>query len=230
MNVPEHKRRVVFHGTDCDYFTRARGAQPVLEHYGLEDHKYVLYVSGFYSYKHPEVLIDAFHAFVRSAGNDFKLVLVGADLLIEKTKRAAEERLRQQVGRLGLEADVIFAGQVPREHLVVLYQNTAAFVLPTVMETFGLPFVEAMASSAPVICADMPFAREICGDAALYFPAGDRVMLATHLGSVACGGSQARRMAEAGRERSKAFSWQREAKGTLDLLTEVVRGRAGRAS
>ena len=230
MRVPASKRRVVFHGTDCSYFTQPRDGRAALEQYGLERQKYVLYVSGFYPYKHPEVLVDAFHTFVQSAGRGFKLVLVGADLLIAKTKRVAEDRLRAQVSRLGLENDVIFAGQVPREHLAILYQQAAAFVLPTVMETFGLIFVEAMASSVPVICADMGFAREVCGDAALYFPPGDRAALAVHLAAVAHGGAPVDRMIEAGRARASAFSWRREAEGTLALLTEVVNGRAPAAS
>lgn len=224
MRVPLQKRRVVHHGTDCGYFTPARPSEAVLAHHGLTGRRYVLYVSGFYPYKHPEVLIDAFHAYVRRhPGEPASLVLVGADLLIPGAKRVAEDRLRDQVRALGLESLVLFAGQVTREHLVVLYQNTDAFVLPTVMETFGLPFVEAMASGAPVICADMPFARELCAGAARYFPPGDRAALAELLEAVLGDRAAAAEMARAGRERSAAFSWTREAEGTYALVAETVR-------
>jgi glycosyltransferase involved in cell wall biosynthesis len=223
MHVPERKRRVVAHGMDRQYFIEPRPSDAVLPQY-VGARQYVLYVSGFYPYKHPEVLIDAFRLFVdRHPEDRTALVLVGADLLIPNAKRVAEHRLREQVRTLGLEDRVIFPGQVPREHLVVLYQNARAFVLPTVMETFGQPFVEAMASAAPVLCADMPFAREICGDAARYFPPGDRNALADLLETVLRAGPDAAALARAGRERSAAFSWTKEAEGTLSLLVEAAR-------
>jgi glycosyltransferase involved in cell wall biosynthesis len=223
MRVPAARRRVVHHGTDREYFAVARPAANALGRYGLESRSYVLYVSGFYPYKHPEVLIEAFHTFANeAAGQRFKLVLVGADLLIAASKRVMEGRLRAQVQALGLSDRVVFTDQVAREDLAALYQNAAAFVLPSVMETFGLPYVEAMASGAPVICADMPFAREICGDAARYFPPGDCHALAELIAGVTTDGDEAGRMAAAGRERSAAFSWPREARGTFDLLLEVA--------
>jgi glycosyltransferase involved in cell wall biosynthesis len=54
-----------------------------------------------------------------------------------------------------------------------LYQHALAFVLPTTVETFGHPYAEAMASGSPLIAADTEIAREICGNAATFFPAGD---------------------------------------------------------
>lgn len=229
MSVPKAKRRVVHHGTDRTYFTVRRDPADVFRTLGLETRKYVLYVSGFYYYKHPEVLVDAFETFAREPANaGFKLVLVGADLLVANAKRTAEDKLRQQVARLGLTDRVVFAGQVPREQLAALYQNAAAFVLPTVMETFGLVFVEAMASGAPVICADMPFAREICGDAARYFPPGDAAAAAEWLQRVVHDRAEVEQMSTAGRRRSGDFSWRLEAEGTLALLTEMVRREGAR--
>ena len=36
-------------------------------------------------------------------------------------------------------------------------------------ESFGHPLIEALALNKPLVCVDWPYAREICGDAALYF-------------------------------------------------------------
>ncbi|MDC0033962.1 glycosyltransferase, partial [Alphaproteobacteria bacterium] len=58
------------------------------------------------------------------------------------------------------------------------YGSNDIFVFPSVSETFGFPLVEAMACGLPIIAADTLTNREICGQAALYFPPSDATALA----------------------------------------------------
>jgi glycosyltransferase involved in cell wall biosynthesis len=48
------------------------------------------------------------------------------------------------------------------------YADADACVFPSICEAFGHPMLEALALGRPLICADRPFAREICGEHALY--------------------------------------------------------------
>jgi len=217
LRVPPAKRTFVHHGTDYESWSIEREANSVLKQYNISSHEFVLFVSAFYFYKYPDLLIEGF-ARMRSktSKKNYKLVLVG-----KVPDIAFEKQLHQQVYTLGLENEVLFLGHVPRSHLAVLYQQAAAFVFPTVMETFGFPFVEAMASGTPVICADTEFARELCGEAALYFPAGDSHALAQMLEKVIEEPTVQGYMREAGRCRARQFSWEREAHETLSLLKKV---------
>jgi len=49
------------------------------------------------------------------------------------------------------------------------YYNSDIFLLPTVLESFCLTYLEAMQHDCPVITSDMDFAHYICEDAAIYF-------------------------------------------------------------
>ena len=49
-----------------------------------------------------------------------------------------------------------------------LYEEVDACVFASFCESFGHPLVEALALGKSLICADLPYAREICGDSALY--------------------------------------------------------------
>ena len=40
---------------------------------------------------------------------------------------------------------------------------------PSLLESYGLPFIEAMAIEKPILTSDLDFARSMCGDAAYYF-------------------------------------------------------------
>src|SRR5262249_37321169 len=54
------------------------------------------------------------------------------------------------------------------EELVRLYHDVDACLFPSVCESFGHPLVEALALRKPLVCADRPYAREVCGPHALY--------------------------------------------------------------
>jgi len=56
-----------------------------------------------------------------------------------------------------------------REILKEIYLRADALIMPSLVETVGLPMLEAMSIGIPVVAADRSYAHEICGDSALYF-------------------------------------------------------------
>lgn len=53
------------------------------------------------------------------------------------------------------------------------YEEADVVVLTSLEETVGLPLVEAMHFGKPIVAPDLPYARDVCGDAALYFTPKD---------------------------------------------------------
>ena len=62
-----------------------------------------------------------------------------------------EEELRELADRLQLGEQVTFYGYCPRLNLPELYNSSDAFILPSMAESFGIVFAEAMACELPVI-------------------------------------------------------------------------------
>jgi len=60
-------------------------------------------------------------------------------------------------------------GQVSPNACLETYSKVDALFFPSLAESYGLPLVEAMKLGLPVICADLPYARWMCGDTAIYF-------------------------------------------------------------
>jgi glycosyltransferase involved in cell wall biosynthesis len=221
LGVPAAKRRVIHHGTDPQRWARPAAAEPLRRRYGLEDAPYLLFVSQLYRQKDPGTLIEAFALWRRNGGRHL-LLLTGTAV-----ENGFLAELRGLAARLGVAEQVRFLGLVPAEDLPALYQHADAFVLPTRLETFGQPFIEAMASGTPVVCADTAVAREVCGECALYFPAGDAAGLRDRLVALAGDPALRARLTERGRARAALFSLDREADGTLLALGEVARSRRG---
>jgi glycosyltransferase involved in cell wall biosynthesis len=60
-------------------------------------------------------------------------------------------------------------GQLSHAECLAEYQRADALVFPSVLESYGLPLVEAMVMGLPIIAADLPYARLLCGDEGIYF-------------------------------------------------------------
>jgi glycosyltransferase involved in cell wall biosynthesis len=75
--------------------------------------------------------------------------------------------LEAQRRELKLEESVTFTGFVSNDDLVGLYNASAALVLPSFNEGFGLPVVEAMACGSPVVASDRGAIPEVAGGAAI---------------------------------------------------------------
>ncbi len=77
-------------------------------------------------------------------------------------------KVRDRVQELGLDAVVRFFGEVSTERLEILYSGASAVLVPSRVEGFGLPALEALGMGVPVICANIPSLKEICEDAAYF--------------------------------------------------------------
>ena len=51
----------------------------------------------------------------------------------------------------------------------IMDQDDTILVFPSLKETLGLPLVEALELDIPIIAANLPYAREVCGKKAIYF-------------------------------------------------------------
>lgn len=52
-------------------------------------------------------------------------------------------------------------GLLSREEIWEMYRKADALVFPSYIETFGLPLIEAASVGLPILCADLPYAREV---------------------------------------------------------------------
>ena len=68
----------------------------------------------------------------------------------------ALEKLKEQAKKLNIEDNVIFTGKIPWEDVPKYYNLGDVFVNASVTETQGLTFIEAMASSLPVVAKFAP--------------------------------------------------------------------------
>lgn len=66
-------------------------------------------------------------------------------------------------------ANVVICGKLTAEKMVEAYAAADGLFFPSVLESYGLPLVEAMGAGLAIVAADRPYARCLCGDRAHYF-------------------------------------------------------------
>ena len=170
---------------------------------------YVLCVSTLHPHKNIDRLIRAYARGKR----DVRLALAG----MRGFHTRSVERL---IAELGVADSVQLTGWIPREELYSLYERARAFIYPSTFEGFGMPVLEAMAAGIPTACSDIPPLREVAGDAALFFNPLDEDAIGAALDCITGDNVTRRRLAEAGPERARRFTWEQTAAATLRALTE----------
>lgn len=176
---------------------------------------YVLHVGALVARKNIPGLMRAFAQIVeRDPARPLRLLLAGrpGDASAEIARLASQPPLSGRVEILG---------PVARERLVALYQGAAAVAMPSLLEGFGFPVLEAMACGAPVVAADSASLPEVAGEAALLCDAARPEALAAALSRVLNEPDFAAELRRRGPARAASFSWTEAARRTLAVVAEA---------
>jgi glycosyltransferase involved in cell wall biosynthesis len=193
--------------------TTAVGRRDLVATWGLDPHRVVAVPLA------PAVGVAA--AAREPAGDPYALFVgaleprKGPDVLARAAARAGVRVIAVGEGRVpvpGLER----VGRVAEAELSALYAGALAVVVPSWLEGFGLPGVEALAHGTPVIASDLQVLREVLGDAAVFVAPGDEAGLAAAL----------RDLAERPRRADPAsvahLSWEATARTTRAVLADAA--------
>jgi len=148
-------------------------------------------------YKNLRCLIDA----LPSLEPNVVLVLPGAPT-------PYEGELRARARELGVADRVRFPEWLSDEQLEGLYACATLFVLPSLIEGFGLPVVEAMLRGLPVACSNVPALAEVAGDAALTFDPERQHEVTGAISRLLADHTLAERLARLGRRQACRFTWE----------------------
>jgi glycosyltransferase involved in cell wall biosynthesis len=133
---------------------------------------------------------------------------------------AAYER---QIQKLGIKKHIVFVGRVPQDQMGALYQACDLMVYPSLCESFGFSMVEAMGHGLPIVAADTAVNREMCAEAALYYPPFDAETGAQAVQDALNGNIAARLKAVAqARMASFDWGWDRYAREFASLVGSIV--------
>lgn len=175
-----------------------------------------LFVATALPHKNHRVILDAFEE-LRVQGHLVCLVLtITEDEAVSLGGPLARDLITS--GR------VIALGWVGKRHLRALYEACGSCVMPSVLESLSSSHLEAMEWECPQIVADLPYARDLCGPAAIYVDPQDKYQWADAILLVGRDIELRTALVNAGRERISTFpaSWSECAMQVRDVFQKLT--------
>ena len=95
---------------------------------------------------------------------------------------------------------------LPRDQLITLIRGARALLFPSIYEGFGLPVIEAMALSTPVVTSNASSLPEVAGDAALLVDPYSIDDIARAIRTIEADADLRGALVERGRQQAKKFA------------------------
>ncbi len=200
LNVERSRIRVIPHGVRVP----ARSD-------GIAREQMILFVGAIQKRKNVRRLIEAF----ASTPSNWKLVLAGS------LGYGSEEEL-QAVERSSRRPDITITGYVGDDDLDRLYGRASILAFPSLDEGFGFPVLEAMARGLPVLTSNRSALPEVAGDAALLVDPLDTESISTSLNRLIDDEELRKDLSWKGLQRSESYRWERAAKETWTVYSELL--------
>jgi glycosyltransferase involved in cell wall biosynthesis len=183
----------------------------------------IAYLGGFGPHKNILALVKSFS---QLAGlpeyDDIYLVMVGE--YRNETFHSQIAEIQAEIQRAGISHRVIFTGYLPDEELVVLLNRATVLVLPSLMEGFGLPAIEAAACGCPVIATRESPLPELLGEGGIYINPTDPFELTSALQQVLDSRDLRQAMRVKGLEAARQLTWEHAARQMTEVLSGLVQG------
>lgn len=209
MTISEYARRTIEERAvpDCDVFVASPSLPPEFlaarsedatheEQAALPTGDFFFFPANLWPHKNHERLFEALRSFRERTGSTLELVLTGAP--------SGWEELRSRNGDL----PITHLGYVSPALMRLIYERALALTFFSQYEGFGIPLLEAFEVGTPVLCSNATSLPEVAGDAALMCDPTDVEAMSALLERVAGDPALRAELAERGKQRLAAYSWQ----------------------
>ncbi len=174
---------------------------------------YVLFLGSLNPRKNIARAIAGFRLFKESLQEDVRLVVVGARKPI----------FVQGCYELMDSDDVVYMGYVDEMEKWSLLKGAELLLLPSLLEGFGIPVLEALKARTPVVASDIPVFRELYGDAVEYVDPYSPEDIGRGICRVFGNLALRERLVRDGKSVADSFSWAYSAQEYIRLFEDFAK-------
>lgn len=198
LHIPESLITVIYNGVD-DVFAQNKEAL-------VMERPYFLYVGNRRRNKNLPAMLRAFAQ--ADIPHDFVFAMTGD----------TDQEMQKLIDQLRISHRIVFLGFVKNEDLPKLYKGAYATMYVSLMEGFGLPLLESMASGTPVLTSTASSLPEIAGDAALCVDPEDIKAISEGMARLVRDKTLYQHYVHAGEKRCQFFPWEKTARQTWETI------------
>ena len=172
---------------------------------------YILFVGTLEPRKNLPRLLRSFGALEEHLRNKVKLVIAGG-------AGWGSTDIGSYVEELKLTQQVVLLGEVEDKHLSTLYKHAMFLAMPSLMEGFGLPLVEAMSFGIPILASNNSSMPEIVNDSGVLVDPLCEQDITNALQRLITDKNFRDDLQLRSRKNSERFDWDNTAKQTWEIL------------
>jgi glycogen(starch) synthase len=216
--LEERRIAVIPNGIDPADLVPVDDLDTLRSRFAAPDERLVLLVGRLVYEKGFQLALEALPGLIERVGN-VRFMVAGSG--------TAEQELREQATRLGLDDHGTFLGWIGDDVLHSLYRIADLTVVPSIYEPFGLVALEAMASGCPCLVADTGGLREVVpnDDVGLRFHSRDPESLGQMAERLLTDGELRDRLVAEASEHVLTFDWADVARQTAELYRGLTAAR-----
>jgi glycosyltransferase involved in cell wall biosynthesis len=179
------------------------------------DGKYLIYIGRTDHRRKVDELVYAFNL-LNARGHDINLVLAGNEFVINSHELSASAK--KSIKLSSYKDKIYMLGKISESDKAMLFRHAFAFVYPTLYEGFGLPIVESMVLSCPIITFENKATVETARDAAEYTESTDGLGIYKSVINLLENKNKRKILIEKGLKRSTNYSWDKTGHETMNLI------------
>lgn len=212
LHLPNEQITAVYNGYNSHFAMQPR--QPEVTRKYIDADEYLFFLGNTDPKKNTPRVLKAYQLYLEQS--ERKLPLLIADLKEEVIDGILKTEQLEEI-----KPSLRFPGYIPNKDLAALYTGAFAFLYPSLRESFGIPMLEAMACSTPVIAGNTSAMPEVAGEGALLADPLHAADIANKLLALERDKHLYEKQKAYGLERVKMFSWRRSAEALLDIYQSI---------
>ena len=216
-------------GVDLEWFAPDRSTAELRSELGWPDDRTVVLTTGRNHRKKGFNFIPAIAEKLRSQGFRFRWYVVG--LGVDRLNGEIESRGLQDclitLDQIGVDGSYRDEWRFPDKKLVAMYQAADIYAFPSLLESFGMVQIEAMAAGAAVVSTDAPGCREVVKHESngLQAEAGNVDAFSNQLSRVLADPTLRAYFSANGRRFVQSYGWPNVAKQYEEVFEELIEAR-----
>jgi glycosyltransferase involved in cell wall biosynthesis len=216
FNVAPDKIKITYEGVDERFKLMDKSGiiESMKKQYGIEP-PFLFYVGVWRNHKNLEKLISAFEKLKEKYQIPHTLVLAGQE-------DPHYPNIRQKINSSPVKNAIITPGFIAGDDLPKLYNLAELFVIPSLIEGFGLVAIEAQCCGCPVAASNITSLPEILDHSAAQFDPKNVDDIAEKIYNVLSNVSYKEQLVTSGLKNCERFSWSKCARETLAIYQSVI--------
>ena len=213
-NIDKKKISVIYNGVSSTFRKIDETDKVQIRNKYTKGKEFFIFIGSLHKRKNINNILKSFEEYKMQSGK-YKFLIAGE-------QKWLNQETRNTYNNMKFKKDVVFLGRVADEEVPVILGSANALCFTSLFEGFGLPIIEAMKASVPVITSNISSMPEIAKDGAIIVNPYDANEITDALWKIEKNKKLIQKIVDKGNERVQLFNWAKSAEQTWRILKNSI--------